>query len=273
MFHRLNCVTFLAFAIPQCLLCFLLPGIPSARGEDPPPVPPYLIYPVATDLQRQLLPAKTDLCVVLNTTEALKGEKLATEKVGIKELRKDLLRPRMERTVLHFHLFCEDIGPDREEERRILHYALIGFAHELGYPKVTASGIGLANGNRDTWEKEVRSVVGKDRAQHMASETARGNDDVKVYPVATDLSRCLTRHADCYVVIVPALDKNKGKIPQNIRQTVIDSVNELMLPAKKHISFEVPSGKLNDRERQQLLKEINEVGKDLGSVGGYVTMR
>src|SRR5205823_3360754 len=134
------------------------------------------------------------------------------------------------KTRVHFELFYGHNRADREGECKLLHYAVIGFAHDMGFPKVTASGFHFANGVQRTWEEHSAPLVRKDAASPDDDENPKGNADVKAYPVRTPLSRYLTWDVDCLIIIVPALDTDQGRIPEKIRAATIKAVAEMKLP-------------------------------------------
>lgn len=245
-------------------------GPSAAAGEDP--TPRYFVCPVKTDLQERLVPPKTDVCVVVDASAALRDKELTPAGLSLDWLRTDLRKLKTDRTTLHFHLFCGAVPADRDAASRMAHYAVIGFAHELGFPKVTASGIRMANGNDRTWEAQAEPLLKKDRPAD-GPEPASGDADVRVYPVRTALSRYLTSGADCLVVFEQPLDSEHGRLPNKYRAVAAQAVAELKLPERKQIAFHIQRGKLTDAEAAQLLNAVDHFGQELGSIGGYINQR
>jgi hypothetical protein len=266
----LTLALFLAAEVGPCPL-----GGPSAARAGEPP-PGYFVLPVTTALQRELVPPKTDVCVVLDASRALREEEVTPGRLGLDRLGAELRKLKVDRTTLHFHVFHgnlepkRNLGRDRDGASRMCHYAVIGFAHELGFAKVTASGTVMVNGAERAWEVQAEPLLRKG-APKDGPEPAAGDADVKVYPVRTALSRYLESNADCVVFIVPALDTDSGGLPSKYRAVAAKAVTDLKLPDRKRINFHIRRGSLTAEEAAQLQKDLNDLGEDLGSVGGYVT--
>ena len=231
--------------------------------------PGYFIHPVTTDLQRQLVPPKTDLCVLVDAATALKDNEVTPAGLGLDRLKADLLKQKVGQTNLHFHLFYGTFARDREGQARLAHFAVIGFAHELGFPKVTASGVHMTVGNDRSWADQAEPLT-RGGLKPDAAEPAGGDANVKVYPVRTPLSRYLADDTDCVVLIGPAVDGERGRLPNRYRAVAAQAVAELKLPDRKRIAWHIRSGELTAAERRRLREDINQLGRELGSVGGYV---
>jgi hypothetical protein len=240
---------------------------PAALADE---TPRYFIHPVTTDLQRQLVPPKTDLCVLMDATAALKDNEVSADSLGLDRLKADLVKQKVGQTNLHFHLYYGTAyGAGRDGQARLVHHAVIGFAHELGFPKVTAGGVHMTVGNDRSWADQAEPLARKG-LKPDAAEPASGDANVKVYPVRTPLSRYLADDTDCVVLVGPAVDGERGRLPNKYRAVAAQAVAELKLPDRKRIAFHVRSGQLTDAERRRLREDINQLGRELGSVGGYV---
>jgi len=149
-----------------------------------------------------------------------------------------------------------------------LRHAVIGFGYGMGFPKVTAYGQHPATAI--TWADHIATFTGKPR-QPAGDEPASANELVKVYPVRTELSRCLTGNADCAVVIVPSLDKEQGVIPPKVREAASKLMAQLKLQHKKQVSFYL--GHVPDADRQQLLDDLSKLATAMGFETRSVTFR
>jgi hypothetical protein len=247
-----------------CAIALVTP-CPQSRAQEPPT---YLIYPVKTELQRELAPARANLLVILDTTSAVKDSRIALDALQLQNLGKALLPHKKGDTKLHFTLFFPKGDSEQFQAQNVLRYALMGFGHETGFPKVTAYG--QWPNTEITWAEHIATLTGKAR-QAVGDEPASGNDLVKVYPVKTELSRYLTSDADCAVVVVGSLAKEQGVIPQRVRETTAELVGKLKLPHKRRVSFYL--GHVPDEERQRLLNDFYQLAEGLGFETSSVTFR
>lgn len=212
----------------------------------------HLIYPVKTDLQRELTPTGTTLFVLIDTTELLKDNPVALNS----GLRKSLLSHKAADTQLHFQLFVPWNPPGQRRDPN-LRYALIGFGHETGFTKVTAS---LLHMNTEiTWNKYVASFASKP-GQTVGDEPPLVGMGVKVYPVRTELSRCLSSGADCVVMIEPVLIKK----PEKLQAELGNLIGQLKLPQKKRVTFDL--SQVPDKERQNMNKLAELIGFEASTV-------
>jgi hypothetical protein len=237
----------------------------QVRAQEPPA---HLIYPVKTDLQRELAPAQANLIVFLDTTDVLKDNRIALDALKLQDIRKALLPHKAGDTKLHFTLFFKKSDGDQSQAQNVLRYTLIGFGHEAGFPKVT--GFGHYPNTDISWAAYVAAFTGKPR-QPAGDEPASADAGVKVYPVRTELSRCLTSDADCAVVIVPSLAKDQGAIPEKVRAAAGDMVGKLKLAHKKRVSFYLRH--VPDEDKQQLSNEFYKLAEGLGFEASSVTFR
>ena len=243
--------------------------------KDAPPSNPaknakYFIYVVQTDLQRELIPAKSDVFVLLDTTAIFDRGKVALSELKLLELREQLLARKKANAKLHFTLFYKRGDGNETDQQEVLRYAMIGFGHEAGFAKVTADG-SYQNTDR-SWKELSATFAGKSR-DAKGDESAPANDLVRTYPVNTELSRYLTSGADCAVVVVGSLENDKGTIPQKVRVAIIDTVNKLKLTQKKRISFFMKNIDASDNERRQLLSEFVKLANDMKFDTCSVTFR
>src|SRR5262245_53510017 len=132
MIHRLASAAVVILAVG-------LPLSPESLAAQPPAAPRYFICPVTTELHRQLVPAETDLCVVMDTSAAVTPAGISADDLKFKKLRTELSKQKVAKTRLHFHLFYGNTEPGREEEHKLLHYAAVGLGHDMGFRQVTAS--------------------------------------------------------------------------------------------------------------------------------------
>jgi RNA polymerase sigma factor (sigma-70 family) len=244
---------------------------PKAESpSDPVKEGKYFIFTVETDLQRELVPAKIDVFVVVDTTAALEDGKVALRELKLPELRKELLAHKKAGANLHFALFFKRSNADDADHQNVLRYALIGFGHETGFARVTAYSY---YHNTDTSWKDFSATLAAKPRQAKGDESTTANDFVKTYPVRTALSRFLTSDADCAVVILPSLEKDKGAIPQKVRAAIIDAVGKLKLPHQKRASFYLSHIDVKNDVRQQLLKDFHNLANDMKFETSSVSFR
>lgn len=247
---------------------FSVGPLPSARSEEPA-LPRFFIWPVTTELQKQLTVKDANVYVLLDASEALKGDKHFL--ANLKALREPLLKYKKPDRRLNVTLFYHDPvhDPVQAQNQNLFRLAAIGLAHELGFSKVT--GMGSHQAVETSWEDRVgqfRSPNIKDKAE----ENPKGDGDVKAYPVQTEYSRFLTSGADCAVLIQPSLEKEQGVIPDKIRAAVKKRVDELKLTQKKSIAFVIRHFE-SDESTQPLVNEFHEFAKDLGFETDVVIQR
>jgi RNA polymerase sigma factor (sigma-70 family) len=262
------------------------PDIPEKQAvaqkpNDPPAAPGYFIFPVKTDLQRALVRSPGNLFVFVDTTKALTEDQINPDELKFKDLEKDLLAYKKEDTKLQFCLYYprsklmlalppdspEEAGTVREQklhryslQQDLLHYALIGFGHEIGFSQVTA--VGTYHNDDVTWSETIAAYAGK-APQPEGDEPAFSNKFVKAYPVRTAFSRCLTDNADCLVVIMASPALENGAIPQTIREATTDLAEKLKLANKKRVMFDVRY-RVERKMRQALVDELDKLAKTMG---------
>jgi len=262
------------------------PDIPEKQAvaqkpNDPPAAPGYFIFPVKTDLQRALVRSPGNLFVFVDTTKALTEDQINPDELKFKDLEKDLLAYKKEDTKLQFCLYYprsklmlalppdspEEAGTVREQklhryslQQDLLHYALIGFGHEIGFSQITA--VGTYHNDDVTWSETIAAYAGK-APQPEGDEPAFSNKFVKAYPVRTAFSRCLTDNADCLVVIMASPALENGAIPQTIREATTDLAEKLKLANKKRVMFDVRY-RVERKMRQALVDELDKLAKTMG---------
>lgn len=245
----------------------VLIGLPfSAQAQNS--APPYFIFRVETDLQRQLVPRKADVIVIMDTTAAIADGKISPEGLSLNQIHKDLSAFKKTNARVHFDLFF--FGTDARQQRAqdLLRCAVIGAAHEHGLSNVTAHG---SYYNSDVaWSGLVDTFAKKGR-QPKGDEPAKGNDAVKVFPVRSQLSRYRTGDADCVVLVVDSLDKEKGMIPAKVREATAKYVAELKLTETMKIAFVVQH--VESDLKGPLVTEFGQFAKDLGFKSSSVTFR
>ena len=233
----------------------------------------FSIFHVTTELQRKLLPEPTpDLFVFVNTEEAVKDGKIDWSALKPRELGEHLSADlKTGKTKLHFHLFWPRSvweGGLKDNEQ-VLRLALCGFGHEIGYTTVTSNA--TVRNDQVTWDQFRSSFTGKNSVQVPGDEPALGNDLVQVYPVCTDLSRCLADGADCVVHVLVSLKKDKGAIPQKVRDAIINAVTKLKLTQKNQINFRNSHAVFRD-DQQKALGEFDDIARTLGFKGNSVSL-
>jgi hypothetical protein len=243
----------------------------TVRAGNPAAPPSYFIYPVKTELQKELAPDQASAFVFVDTTNLIKDGNVTLTPLGLPVLAKELLPHRKGDAKLHFTLFFARTAADPRDQRdrhAVLRYALIGFAHDLGFAKVTASE--HHHNDNTTWDKRVASFTGQGR-QPEGDEPAAKNDLVKIYPVRTGLSRYLTSDADCAVVIVPSLAKHGGAIPKDVLDATTELLAKVKLSERHRLSFFV--GRVSRDHIPLLLKNLQRFADTLGFKTSTVTFR
>jgi hypothetical protein len=249
--------------------CLLAGWRTAARADEPASTPNYLIYPVKTDLQKELVPASADVFVLLNTTDALADNKIVPSALRLPDLRKELLPHKKANAKLHFTLFFKRSDADRKQSENFVRHALIGFGEEIGFSKVSAYGYYPATDM--TWNDLTGSFTGKGR-QSEGDEPASKNELVQAYLVRTHFSRFLTSDADCAVIVDSSLQMNDGFIPPKVWETTTELLSKIKLEQRNRISFHV--GHLSDRNRQDLLlTNFQRFAETLGFKTQSVTFR
>jgi len=241
----------------------------AARPDEPGSMPSYLIYPVKTELQRELAPANADVFVLLDTTDALVENKVAPSALRLADLRNELLLHKKVTTKLHFTLFFKRSDADRRQSQNFLRHALIGFGQELGFPKVSADG--YYSNTEISWNELRESFAGKGR-QSEGDEPASKNDFIRVFSVQTHLSKFLTSNADCAVVVDSSIKMDDGFIPPKVWEATAELLSKIKLDQRKKVSFHV--GHLSSRNRQELLlTNFQRFAEALGFTTQSVTFR
>lgn len=149
----------------------------------------------------------------------------------------------------------------------MLNWALEGFGHWAGYektsPRQTWFNKGFDKNLRPVeydWKKETASL---DERGPDGDEPATGNDQVKVYPVRTALSRQLTR-ADCVVDIRAAvIAKGDGLTPE-IRDSIRRFVSRLKLPRKETVLFRIDRNRSGEKAYEFFINQQNKLATWLG---------
>ena len=239
-----------------------------APGQDPQAPTNYLIYPVTTELQRELAPSGVNVMVFIDATDVLWNDKFNLEPLNLKELSKALQPYKKPDTKLNYTLFSRKMTKQEAVREQILRYALIGIAHECGVPKVSA--VCTTPVPDKSWTDYKNGFTSPPR-QPVSDEAVSKNELVKVYPVYTELSRCLTSDADCAVIVTPSLVDAKGKIPEDIRVAITELVEKQKLKHKVKVSFHL-AHIFND-SKQLLLNDLYKFAETLGFETSTVSFR
>jgi RNA polymerase sigma factor (sigma-70 family) len=252
-----------------------VPKVVALADEAPKPAPPedraknsrYFIFPVKTDLQRELVPEGTDIFVLLDASASLVDSKIDLSKLDLAGLEKELSPHKAAPKNLHMTLsFSERL---LESRHHTLIHAMTGFGYGIGFAKF---GVFTSVGPKvTTWKERTDDFTRKPR-QPGGDEKATADKLVKAYPVRTELSRHFTADADCVVVVLPSLEKDKGTIPQPVRDAIADAVGKLGKIQKKRISF-VASHLKSPTDQQLMVTAFYKLAEDLGFETSLVTLR
>jgi RNA polymerase sigma factor (sigma-70 family) len=235
----------------------------AAKADKPESSAPYLVYPVTTELQRKLISVPADLFVVVDTTEVLNDNTITWSAIKPIELRKQLSKMKKPDAHLHLTLFFRAGTSDNPDTQEVLRLALRGFGHEAGFSKVTVGNIYVNSAM--SWKEYIAGFSGATSPPASVREPATGTEQVKVYPVRTELSRYLTGKADCAVVLVNPVKERA--IPKQLRETIADHVARLKLTNKARIYFHGWQADVDLRD------EFMDLGTSLGFKASSVTER
>jgi RNA polymerase sigma-70 factor (ECF subfamily) len=241
------------------------PAAPPLPAQEPAVPAHYLIYPVTTALERELMPAGADLFVVVDTTDALQDGRIVAEGLHLEELRKDLVPLKKAETRLHItfdlrNSFPTLLGKPTDD---LLRYAFIGFGRELGFAEVKATG--NYYNVKTTWVEQNGKRVSPKAGTPQVDEPVMGDDAVKIYPVRTELSRYLTSDADCVVVFVAPIQKGSPVVSDKIRETTTKAIAELKLGKERKIFFAAQRGAgIFGEELNRVLDEFRQFSVQLG---------
>lgn len=177
----------------------------------------FLVLPIRTDLQRATGKKyeKAKVFVLINGMKAIKGEDEALDAKALKlskiwEAAKPFSTGEPGNVV--FRVWCplcvRRSGDDGTwPATSILMDALEQFGRDIGFQEVEVEVLLLEPDYKytDNWEQAVRDFADRPGEEQL-DEPAVGDQQVKLYPVRTRLSRLLYYDVDCVVYFVPPVD-------------------------------------------------------------------
>ena len=252
-----------------------VPKVVALAADATKPAPPedraknsrYFIFPVKTELQRELAPQGADVFVLLDASAALENGQTDLSKMDLAGMEKALRPLKKDAKRLHMTLtFAETIT---EERHTRLVYAVKGFGYGLGFPKFKVYV--SYEGRKSSWKEKTDDFTRKPRHPE-GDEKAKANKLVKVYPVRTELSRHFSRDADLVVVVLPCLKADKGAIPKKVRDAIAEAVGKPEKDRKKRIFIVAGSIGL-DHPDQALRNSFYELAEQLEVEATAVLLR
>ncbi len=226
----------------------------------------FIFCPVKTELQRKLLgisrgeSEEASLCVLVHS-EALKTKlgKIDNEALGYPNITKRLKEYAKENNHLVVFRILGSVNTgepfdDIQDRMEVLSWAFKGLGQHAGFRQCQASqSYGIV------WEKMV------DRAEQASADTwdqdepSSGNDLIRIYPVRTFLSRCLTA-GDCVVDVLPVIRHAEGEV---LKPEILESL-------AKH----VPQVEIPNRSKLLLKLRITEAaGEIVDQLSGNISKR
>jgi hypothetical protein len=217
-----------AIAVVSCLT-----QVPAAD----PPKKAYLIFPVRTKLQQEVFFEKSQRYYLLVHGDSLidSDEKLDPALLNFDDLSNDIGRVLILQkgdTISAQLLFAKE--PPRAADR-LVNMAILGWARERGFDRHVPSTV---IGDRE-WKTAVR-LTGDARGlfAEKESEDPIGDEDVRVYPVRTALSRLQCYGSECVVVFPRPYGKDAtGALDDKVKARAKGLVDSLKLKERKQVMF------------------------------------
>jgi len=220
--------------------------MPCAQTSDLAVRNGFLVFPTCTDLQRVGTGrdfANAKAVVLIDGMRVVHGD---DETIDANALRLSVLweslQPfcRGESGNVIFIVWCRIFSARSEDDRAwpassILMLALQQFGQEVGFCEVAVDVYFLPADNPyiNDWKQAVTDFA-SDPSELEADERAVGDEQVRLYPVRTRLSRLLYDGADCVAQIVPPIEKLDAT---SAMETMKRSLSELRLETKDRVVF------------------------------------
>lgn len=252
-------------------------GIPTVSGEAPPQTAVYMVYPIASELQRIRLARSNDEARRLRTYVAISGNELIGGDGAIiggaiptDDITK-ALAPYADRdngiVVLNMQFGNESDGKLRTPSKaadELLRSALEKTGRAAGFK---AAMVSSSHGG-PILQKKLDTVTDKIKGQADEEETPSGDELVTVYPVRTILSLLLTENADCVVAIRTPLENDGEKLlSAEVREAIVKHVAAVKLrdKSKLQISVKLRGNRIsNDRLDAFIRAEVADIAQSLG---------
>lgn len=178
----------------------------------------FLVLPIRTDLQRATGSKydKAKVLVLVNAAKVIKGEDEALDAKALRLQRIwEAIEPFTEGEPgnVVFRVWCGWYVRRSNDDgtwpaSSILIPALQQFGRDVGFQDVAVNLYFLPPGNKYVghWERAVADFAARP-GEDDVEEAAVGDQQIKLYPVRSPLSRLLYGGADCVVHIVPPIDE------------------------------------------------------------------
>jgi hypothetical protein len=252
-------------------------GFPTAADDAQPKKAIYMVYPIATELQRLRLARSEKEAPRLRAYVAISGNELIDGEGALRpgavpadDISK-ALAPYVDRdegvVVLSMQFGNRSDGklitPSRSADAA-LQTSLVEVGRTAGFKSAAVSSTyaGLI------LEKKLGTAADKVKGQADEDETPSSDDRVTVYPVRTILSLLLTDNADCVVVIrKPLEDDGEKLLSPEVRESVVKQVAAVKLrdKSKLQISIKIRGKHISDERLTAFIShEVAEISRSLG---------
>lgn len=226
----------------------------TAPAQEPAKTPSHFLFPVTTELQRELIPSKADLFVFVDSTKGITKDEFDLRALELPELRKKLQPLVKGYPRVHFTVFFPKGAPDYRRPGEKLEE----LAKEMGFTKATNDGLYV---NDDISWKNYSKAFNEKPNPPGEDEVAIAGGTIKAYPVKTTLSRWLASNAD-WVIDLPQVEENQKTISPDVVDSIAAVVNKLKIPPKNHVAFRMnrPEGD----QKQAIINDLRKIGKNIG---------
>ena len=246
------------------LVTAIAPWQPDASAADPPKQA-YLLFPIRTQLQQEVFFHPNERYYLMVHGESLlDGEgKLDASQLDFDSLTDDIGRIREVRPgdKIRSEVFYAKEPP--RAGNHLLNLAILGWACDSGYePHSSITFIGDGD-----WKAAVKIT---DDARGLSPEKGRedavGDEDIRVYPVRTALSRLRSNEAECVISFRRPYGKDaSGTLDEKARARIKELVDSLKLKERKRVQFgirvkvdgnEKAADRFIDKTAQELSDEL-----------------
>lgn len=226
----------------------------TSRAQVADQTPSHFVFPVTSQLQRDLIPSKADLLVYVDSTKGVTRDEFDIRALQLPELRKKLQPFVKGYPHVHFTVFFPKGVFDLKKPGE----KLVELAKEMGFMKATNDGLNV-NDNK-TWETYSKPFHQKpDKPEE--DELVISDGIVKVYPVKTTLSRWLTSNAD-WVIDLPPVEENQKNISPKIVDSIAAMVKKMKIKPKNRVIFRLEHPSQNI-QKQLIINDLREIGKNM----------
>ncbi len=233
-------------------------GGASIRAEDKKETPSYFVFPVTSQLQRDLIPSKADLMVFVDATSGLfKDGALDDQSPQLGELRKKL-QP-LAKKYPHIQFTMYRTSETEPLQTKAIDKKVADFAKEMGFQK-TSSMWTISNDETMTWAKYSKPFMNQ-ADEGEGKELPVVDGVVKLYPVKTTLSRWLTSNAD-WVADLPAIAENENAVSEKVTNSLKALMKGQKITPDSRIQFRQENPGMEKNE--VILKELFKIGEGLG---------